>query len=286
MRIDSHQHYWKIDRGDYHWMGPEQPTLFRDYLPADLRPILQQHGIQKTILVQAAPTVAETDFLLKLAEGEDTVVGVVGWLDLDSASFPRQFKEHRKSAKFVGLRPMIQDLPDDRWILRPRVLDSLRILAEADFPFEFLVHPRHLPVVVQVLELVANLRAVVDHIAKPHIRTGELEPWRSGMAAIAENRNIYCKLSGMITEADHNHWTADDIRPYADHIIEHFGIDRLMFGSDWPVCLQAGSYRQVLTLARELLAPVMNDAAERKIFGENASKFYKLDSGEKPWIGK
>lgn len=278
MRIDSHQHYWKVDRGDYHWMTPDVPVLYRDYLTADLRPLLQQHGIQKTILVQAAQTVAETDFLLDLAANDDSIAGVVGWLDMDSPRFLDQFEKYRKNVKFIGVRPMLQDIPDDKWILRPQVLASLRIIAEADFPFEFLTYPRHLPFVLHVLESIPALRAVIDHISKPEIRTGKLEPWKSLIADISRYKNVYCKLSGMITEADHKHWSADSLRPYVEHVMECFGHDRVMFGSDWPVCLLAGSYSQVIATLKELLSPVLNEDVEQRIFGANAARFYRLNA--------
>ncbi len=277
MRIDSHQHYWKVARGDYHWMTPQAQVLCRDYLPADLRPLLIEHGIQQTILVQAAQTVAETDFLLDLAASDDSIAGVVGWLDMDDPDFPHQFDRYKRSPKFIGVRPMLQDLADDDWILRPRVLASLRILAENDFPFEFLTYPRHLPFVSQVLELVPGLRAVVDHISKPEIRTGKLEPWKTWMTQAAHHDNLHCKLSGMITEADHLHWSSSDLRPYVEHVMECFGPARLMFGSDWPVCLLAGSYGRVIAVLREILASTLNEETERKIFGANAARFYKLN---------
>lgn len=278
MRIDSHQHYWKVDRGDYPWMTPQVPVLYRDYLPADLHPLLMQYGIQKTILVQATQTAAETDFLLGLAAADDSIAGVVGWLDMEDPGFPEQFERYRKYTKFIGIRPMLQDIPDDDWILRPRVLEAIRLIADADFPFEFLTYPRHLPFVLQVLELIPGLRAVVDHISKPEIRIGKLEPWESWMAQAAHHENLYCKLSGMITEADHQNWSANDLHPYVEHVVESFGVDRVMFGSDWPVCLLAGSYGQVIAVLRELLSSILNEDAERKIFGANAAWFYKLDA--------
>ncbi|HZY61972.1 MAG TPA: amidohydrolase family protein [Edaphobacter sp.] len=276
MKIDSHQHYWKVDRGDYHWMSPAAGVLYRDYLPADLRPLLRQHGIDKTVVVQAAQTVAETDFLLKLAAEDDSIAGVVGWLDLEAEDFTELFERYRQHAKFVGMRPMLQDIAEDDWIMKPQVLKSLQLIAEADFPFDLLVHSRHLPYMLRALGAVPRLRAVVDHIAKPEIRTGTLEPWKSLMAEVARNANVYCKLSGMITEADHKHWSVDDLRPYVEHVMQCFGVDRVMFGSDWPVCLLAGSYGQVVSALREILAPVMNEDTERKIFGENAGRFYGI----------
>lgn len=278
MRIDSHQHYWKVERGDYHWMTPSVPVLYRDYLPSDLRPCLQRHNIQKTVLVQAAQTVAETDFLLDLAGHDDSVAGVVGWLDMEDPEFPAQLERYRKNPKFIGLRPMLQDLPDDQWILRPQVLSALTVVAETDFPFDFVTYPRHLPFVLQALEAVPGLRAVIDHISKPEIRSGKLEPWRSLIAELARRPNLYCKLSGLITEADHRLWSSDDLRPYVEHVIECFGFDRVLFGSDWPVCLCAGSYDQVIGALQEILSSKLDEATDRKLFGENSMRFYKLNA--------
>jgi L-fuconolactonase len=278
MRIDSHQHYWKAERGDYHWMSPAVPILCRDYLPSDLRPSLLRHGIEKTILVQAAQTVAETDFLLELAGTNESVAGVIGWLDMEASDFIEQFAHYRGHPKFLGLRPMLQDLPDDQWILRPQVLSALECVAEADVPFEFLTYPRHLPFVLEALQSIPRLRAVIDHISKPEIRVGRLEPWKNWVSRLAGCPNLYCKLSGMITEADHQRWSVDDLRPYADHVIDCFGIDRVMFGSDWPVCLQAGSYDQVIGALEEIVSPRRSEELERKLFGDNAISFYKLNA--------
>jgi L-fuconolactonase len=257
-------------------MTPRVSVLFRDYLPVDLHPLLLRHGIQKAVVVQAAQTVAETEFLLDLAAADDSIAGVVGWLDMEGSSFAEQFEHYKRCRKFIGIRPMLQDLGDDGWILRPRVLEALRLIADADFPFEFLTYPRHLPFVLKVLDRVAGLRAVIDHISKPEIRDGRLEPWRGLMAEVAQNTNVFCKLSGMITEADQQHWSADDLRPYVEHVMARFGIDRVMFGSDWPVCLLAGSYDQVLAVVRELLSSSLDETAEQKLFGANAERFYKL----------
>ncbi len=276
MKIDSHQHFWKVTRGDYHWMNPDVPVLYRDYLPEDLRGILQECGIDKTILVQAAQTTAETSFLLELAGVHDFIAGVVGWLDLESRTFPEQFAQFCANPKFIGIRPMLQDLPEDDWILRPRVIEALRLIARADFPFDFLTYTRHLPHVLKVLELVPQLRAVIDHASKPEIKAKKLEPWKTLMAEAARHPNLYCKVSGMITEADQQNWTTADLRPYVDHLVETFGWQRLMFGSDWPVCRLAGEYEQVLSAFHETLAPHLNERSRAAIFGANAERFYKL----------
>jgi len=281
MRIDSHQHYWKPARGDYHWMSPAMQVLYRDYLPKDLRPSLEKHKIAKTILVQAAQTVAETDFLLELAAAEDSIAGVVGWLDMEDPGFARQFEHYRANAKFVGLRPMLHDLADDGWVLRPQVLDALKIVADTGCAFDFLTFPRHLPFVLQALDAVPGLRAVIDHISKPEIRGKKFEPWKTLIAEAAGYPNLYCKLSGMVTEADHERWSIDDLRPYIEHVVECFGLDRVMFGSDWPVCLLAGSYDRVIGALEEILSTRLDRDTERRVFGENAARFYKLAMGAK-----
>jgi L-fuconolactonase len=276
MRIDSHQHFWKAARGDYHWMSPSVPALCHDYLPEDLRPWLVKNRIDKTILVQAAQTRAETDFLLELAQQAGFVAGVIGWLDLDSPNFASEFEPYAKQPGFLGIRPMLQDLEQDDWILRPRVLDSLKLIAQRDMPFEFLTYTRHLPHVLKVLEKIPGLRAVVDHLSKPGIKSRALEPWRSLMGEIAKYPNICCKLSGMITEADHKAWTAEDLRPYVEHALACFGFERVMFGSDWPVCVLAGSYDQVIGALQTILKPHLNAQREADVFGGNAARFYKL----------
>lgn len=276
MRIDGHQHFWKLDRGDYRWMSPSLTKLYRDYLPADLLPHLAKHRIDRTIVVQAADTVEETDFLLQLAAENSFVAGVVGWLDLESPDFERQFDHYRREPKFAGLRPMLQDLPDDDWILRPKVLQSLRVIAQADFPFDFLVHPRHLPHVLRALDEVGPMRAVIDHISKPDIKHHVLEPWKDLLKQVAQHESVYCKLSGMITEADHHHWSPEDLRPYVNHAVDCFGWDRVIFGSDWPVCLLAGSYDRVVEVVQEILRARMDAGAEDKLFGLNAKTFYRL----------
>ncbi|HEV2330427.1 MAG TPA: amidohydrolase family protein [Verrucomicrobiae bacterium] len=276
MKIDSHQHFWKASRGDYHWMGPAVPVLCRDYLPPDLQPHLKKNKIDKTILVQAAQTKAETDFLLDLAAQYDFIAGVIGWLDMDSPEFPKQLDLYAKKPKFLGIRPMLQDLPDDDWILRPRVIQALKWVVDRDMPFEFLTYTRHLPHVLTVLETVPGLRAVVDHVSKPEIKNRKLGPWRDLMARVAKHPNVYCKLSGMITEADHKTWTPDDLRPYVEHVLDCFTVDRVMFGSDWPVCLLAGSYDQVAAALQAVIKPRLDKHGEAAVFGENAARFYKL----------
>ncbi len=276
MRIDAHQHFWKVSRGDYHWMTPNLPILYRDFMPDDLAPILAQFKFDKTIVVQAAQTVAETDFLLDLAGRYDFIAGVVGWLDLESDVFVEDFSRYRKNPKFLGLRPMLQDLPDDAWICRPQVLKNLRLVADTRFPFEFLTYTRHLPHVLRVLETIPNLHAVIDHISKPEIKAQNMEPWKALMEEAAGHPNLFCKLSGLITEADPQNWKIGDLRPYVEHVVEAFGWDRIMYGSDWPVCLLAGEYEHAYGTLREIVSRSLTDDREAKLFGENAARFYQL----------
>lgn len=275
MRIDAHQHFWKLQRGDYHWMNEGLGVLYRDFLPQDLAGELADHSIDFTIVVQAAQTTQETDFLLELAGQNRNIAGVVGWLDLESDNFTAQLNSYSRNPKFVGLRPMLQDLADDAWVLRPSVLHSLQAIADAGLAFDFLVHTRHLPYVIEAMQKVPHLRAVIDHIAKPEIRNHTMAPWQDLIKQAADT-GLYCKLSGMITEANHKHWSANDLQPYVQHVVSCFGWQRIMFGSDWPVCLLAGSYGQVIQALKDALGDSLTPEREAKLFGENAAKFYKL----------
>lgn len=277
LTIDSHQHFWKVSRGDYGWLDESVAPILRDFLPDDLRPLLARAGIDRTILVQAAETEAETDFLLEIAAETDFVAGVVGWLDMDDPGFPERLAHYRRNPLFVGLRPMLQGLADDAFVLRPRVLDHLKLVAEADLAFDILTFPRHLPHVAKALEAVPGLRAVIDHVSKPAIAAGTLDPWRGDLALLAAFPNVSCKVSGMVTEAGED-WRLADLRPYVDHVAALFGEDRLMFGSDWPVALLAAPYGEVAHAARALLGAHFGPAGMAKIFGANAARFYRVAS--------
>lgn len=257
-------------------MTPSIPALHRDYLPSDLAPQLRRAGVDKTVLVQAAQTVAETEWLLELADANDFIAGVVGWLDMEDPGFPGALARFRRHPKFLGVRPMLQDLDDDAWILRPAVVANLRHLAEQRFPFEFLTYARHLPHVVRVLEQVPGLHAVVDHLSKPGIKARELDPWRGLMAEVAAHANVSCKVSGMITEADWGTWRPADLAPYIDHVLEAFGPDRLLWGSDWPVCRCAGEYAEVLNAARMHLDARLSPQQAAAVYGGNAARFYGI----------
>ncbi|SIQ46669.1 L-fuconolactonase [Rhizobium sp. RU35A] len=271
--LDSHQHFWKVERGDYGWLTPELGPIYRDFLPSDLARDMRRAGITRTILVQAAQTEAETDFLLEVAEKTDFVAGVVGWIDMEATDFAARLGRYRQHPKFVGIRPMLQGLDDDAYILRPSVLDSLKTVAEHGLPFDILTFTQHLPHVIAALKEVPTLRAVVDHISKPDIANGILDPWRAHIEEIATFPNVSCKVSGMVTEARAD-WGLADFAPYVDHVARCFGADRLMFGSDWPVCTLAAHYSEVANLARTLLSRHFGPQALRQIFEDNAARFY------------
>ncbi|OCT14674.1 amidohydrolase [Paenibacillus pectinilyticus] len=276
MRIDAHQHYWKIDRGDYGWLSPKLPVLYRDFLPDDLTPHLGQNHLDQTIVVQAAPTLEETDYLLALSEHSDTIAGVVGWLDLDDPDYVVHYKKHSEHPNYVGFRIMIQEMADARAILQPHFVEALRYFASEDVPVDLLVVAHQLEPVIELLELVPGLRAVIDHIAKPSIAAGVIEPWKSQMAAIAAHPNIYCKVSGMVTEASHTDWKQEDFTTYIQHILASFGTERVMFGSDWPVCLLAAGYEDVVDVVTHALPEGWSEEANARLFGLNAKAFYKL----------
>ena len=278
--VDAHQHFWRIDRGDYAWMGPHVTPLLRDFMPADLAPLMGRSGVGRTVLVQAAETDAETDFLLDLAEATPFVAGVVGWADMDAPGFPGRLAALRARPKLVGLRPMLQELEDDAFILRPRVLEHLALVAQSGLAFDVLAFTRHLPHVLEALRRVPDLRAVIDHGAKPEIAARTLDPWRERIAALAALPGLHCKLSGLVTEADVA-WRLDDLRPYVDHLLACFGPHRLMWGSDWPVCTLAASYGEVGNAARALLARHLGPAEVDMVFGGTAARFYRLDPDQR-----
>ena len=275
MQVDAHQHFWRLSRGDYGWLTPELAPIHRDFGPADLRPLTRAAGVERTVLVQAAPTEAETGFLLELAEEEPLVAGVVGWVDFEAEDAAHRVAALAARPKLVGLRPMMQDMADDRWMLREELAPALRAMAEEGLTFDALVFPRHLPTLSEFAHRYPGLDIVIDHAAKPDIAAGALDDWARDIGAIAGETRLVCKLSGLITEAGPG-WSAEQLRPYVEVLLEAFGADRLMWGSDWPVVNLAGSYASWRTASETLLASCSNDE-RAAIFGQTASVFYRLD---------
>lgn len=275
MKIDAHQHFWNISRGDYGWITENIPTLYRDFGPEDLTSHLSTYEIEKTVLVQAAPTIEETKFLLSLSENEEIIAGVVGWLDLENEHYQDQLAMFMEHPKFLGVRIMIQDMEDETILLDPTYFNAMKHLADIDIPVDLLVTHKQLDTVVKLLNSIPHLRGVIDHIGKPDIKNGQLDPWRENIRAISKQPKIYCKISGMVTEAN-SQWTSSNFEPYIYHVYHCFGSDRIMFGSDWPVCLLAGSYDEVVKVVKENLYNTMNSTEQERFFGENARRFYKL----------
>ncbi|MDJ1157491.1 amidohydrolase family protein [Chelatococcus sp. SYSU_G07232] len=275
--VDAHQHFWRLARGDYGWLTPDLAALYRDFGADDLAPLLDRHGIARTILVQAAPTVAETRFLLDEAARTRFVAGVVGWADFAAPDAADVIAGLAADPLLVGLRPMVQDIADDDWLLRPDLAPALDACVAHGLVFDALVLPRHLPRLLVFLARHPELTVVLDHGAKPTIRDGRLDPWRADMAAVAARPNTWCKLSGLATEAGPD-WTVAALRPYVDHLLAVFGPERLLWGSDWPVVNLAGGYDRWREAALALVAPL--GASERAaILGGNAARVYLHSRG-------
>lgn len=273
--IDSHHHFWDLDKFDYPWMDAGSP-LAVTFGPDQLRPLLKKAEVEKTVIVQAASSVEETRWLLETAEKTDFVAGVVGWVDLKDPAVGETLDDLAKSPYFKGVRHIWEGEEDPSWLLTSGALDGLREVERRGLCYDFLVRPPNLPYVPQIMREVPRLRAVIDHIGKPLIKDGVTEPWLSGMRKIASINGMRCKVSGMVTEADHKNWTAADLRPYVHHILGMFGYDRIMFGTDWPVCTLAATYEKVAATARELLSS-LRPYEKEAVFGGVARDFYRLD---------
>jgi len=276
MIIDSHQHFWQVGRFDYPWMSSDVTVLYRDYLPDQLEPVLKENGVSSTVLVQASNSVAESRWLLELADVHPFIAGVVGWVDLASPEVDRQLDELSAHPKFKGVRHLVESEPDDDWLVRPDVLNGLGRLAAFGVTYDLLVHTRHLKHVAKIAEACPGVSLVIDHMAKPPIAKRDFGSWFRELKPVAANTNIYCKLSGLVTEAQWDSWASDDLRPYVEAALELFGPERLMFGSDHPVCLLAASYARVLDSFQELLRELPDDARQQ-IFSNNAIEFYRLN---------
>ena len=274
MRLDSHQHFWKYSAAEYPWI-PTGSALQRDWLPADLEALQTPLAFEGSIAVQAHQSVAEARWLLELAAQNPRIRGVVGWVDLRSDRVAESLAELSANPKFVGVRHVVQDEPDDLFLVRPEFVRGISQLKQFGLTYDLLIFPKQLPAAIQLVRQFPDQPFVLDHIAKPFIKAGALSPWRELIRELATFPNVCCKVSGMVTEADHRLWKPEDFIPFMEVVFEAFGPDRLMFGSDWPVCLLAAGYEQVFSLVRDFALKAAPDAgAQEAIFGGNAERFY------------
>jgi L-fuconolactonase len=274
LRVDAHHHFWSISRGDYFWMDPSNPAhkpILRDFGPADYEGFRKRWGIDRTVLVQAAPTIEETEYLLGIADATPWVGKVVGWIDFEDKSHSRHLERFAKHPKFAGVRPMIQDIPDPDWMHRKDVQWGYEAVIHLDLTFDALGYPIHAENFLRLFDRYPAMRVVVDHCMKPAIRDDSFEPWARTMTRIARETTAYCKLSGIATEA-RSDWTFDAVAPYGRHVISAFGPERVMWGSDWPVVEIAAPYNKW----RETAERLVGDNGRDMIFGAAAEKFYRL----------
>jgi L-fuconolactonase len=275
MRIDAHQHFWNYSAAEYPWIGAGLERLARDYLPPDLEPLLAAEGFEGSVAVQARQSVEESRWLLALAEAHPLVKGVVGWVDLRSDRVGDDLRMVAAHPKFVGVRHVVQDEPDPRFVLGEGFIRGLRQLRQHGLPYDLLLYPTQLPAAVELVALLPEQPFVVDHLAKPRIAASAIEGWGRDIRAIARHENVCCKVSGMVTEAARQGWKRADFTPYLDVVLEAFGPERLMFGSDWPVCLLAGEYADVATIPRDYFSR-LSATEQRMIWGGTAARFYGL----------
>lgn len=275
MRIDAHQHFWAYDPREYDWIDETMEPLRRNFLPADLKPELEREGFEGCVAVQARQSREETRWLLELAKCNPFIVGVVGWADLRSPRLRSDLESLTGNSNLVGLRHIVQSEPDDRFLLQPDFLRGISLLEEFDLAYDILIYPRHLPVATEFATRFPRQRFVLDHLAKPPIKSRSLFSWENGIRDLASLPNVYCKLSGLITEADWQNWRPEQLKPYLDVAFDSFGAHRLMIGSDWPVCTLAGSYSRVMRVVKEYLAKFSKEVNDA-VLGGNAQAFWRL----------
>jgi len=275
MIIDAHHHLWKYNSDEYGWMDDSMKVLMRDFLPSDLEQEIGVVGVTGTVLVQARQTIEETRWLLELADENPFIMGVVGWVDLQSADLSGQLEQFGTHPKLVGVRHVIHDEADDDFMLRPAFVKGLELLQTHDLTYDLLLFPKHLERASELVGMFPEQRFVLDHISKPFIKAGILDPWREEISALAVRTNVWCKISGMLTEADHKHWKYEDFLPFLDVVVEAFGTDRIMLGSDWPVCLLAGEYHQVMDIPARYFKD-LDPVEMEKISRMNCIECYEL----------
>ena len=277
MNIDSHQHFWKFNTAEYGWINEEMRVLRGDFLPWDFEDELRSIGFDGSIAVQARQSTEETRWLLELADQNAFIKGIVGWVDLRSRGVAQQLAAFSRNKKFVGVRHVVQDEPDGDFMLRSEFTNGLRCVQEHDLAYDILIYPRQLPAAIKLAARFPEMRFVLDHMAKPMIKKKILSPWKEEIVELSTFPNVFCKVSGMVTEADWQHWRYDDFIPYLDTVFEMFGVERILIGSDWPVCTLTGSYQKVMSVALEYLKKYPSEA-RRAILGGNAVRAYSLSA--------
>jgi L-fuconolactonase len=275
MKIDTHQHFWRYRPEEYPWIGRGMERLAQDRLPADVKPLMAEMGIGGSVAVQARQVLEETDALLQMAEENDFIRGVVGWVDLRNPRVEEQLDRYKDHPKMVGVRHVVQDEPDERFVLRNEFLRGIAYLERYNLIYEILVFPHQLPASIEMVKQFPNQPFILDHIAKPYIRDGRISPWDRDVRSLAAFANVSCKISGMVTEAKWQDWKPRDFDPYLEVVLEAFGPDRLTIGSDWPVCTVAGAYRSVMALAAEFIGRLSTDE-QKAIWEDNPARIYGL----------
>ena len=273
MIVDAHQHFWHYNPREYDWIDDRMEVLRRDFMPADLAPHMEQAGVDATIAVQTRQTTEETDWLLRLADAHPFIAGVVGWVDLRADDVEASLAQFRDRARLAGIRHIVQSEPDDRFLLDPAFGRGIAALGQAGLPYDILIYPRHLPVAAEFISRFPSQTFVLDHLAKPDIRSGSIAEWARDLRRLAGAPNLWCKLSGLVTEADWRTWTPEQVHPYLDVAFDCFGPGRLIAGSDWPVCTVAAGYSRTMALVRDYLGS-FTSAERALVLGRNAGIVY------------
>ena len=273
MRIDSHQHFWQYNEDEYGWIPDD--IIKKDFLPEDLKPILEDNEFDGCVAVQARQSEFETDWLLKLAQDNDFIKGVVGWIDLQNPNIESRIEHYKNIEKLKGFRHVVQGEPDDRFIVKPEFIRGIKLLQKHDIPYDILIFARHLGASLEFVKMFPEHDFVIDHIAKPDIANNGFDYWLENIKPFKEFENVRCKLSGMITETTYNDWQPEDFHPYLESCLEIFGPNRLMIGSDWPVCLLSGQYKPMMNIVKDFISNLSQDEQEQ-ILGGVAVDFYRL----------
>ncbi len=274
--IDAHQHFWQYHPQRHSWINDQMAILKQDFLPADLERIFQENDVQGCIAVQADQSEEETDFLLGLATKYSIIKGVVGWIDLCADNVEERLQYYSKFPMVRGFRHIVQDEPDPNFMLKEAFQRGISCLEKYGFTYDILIYPTQMEAALKTIQNFPNQKFVIDHLAKPYIKKGQTPGWEKHMIAFAESPNVYCKVSGMVTEADWKNWRYENFVPWLDVVFSAFGTDRIMYGSDWPVCLLAGTYAKVKQIIKRYLEPFTKEQ-QAKIWGMNAIHFYDIE---------